>query len=94
MVKAKKGISSPQLARDLEMDAKSAWYSMTRIRQEMERQDGDSELLSGIVEADETWVGGKPRGKRKITDPPIRPTQKMVFVGAIERKSQSETRQG
>ena len=53
---AKKSISSYQLARDLDMNQKSAWYMLQRIRNEM--KDGENFILRGIVEADETYVGG------------------------------------
>ena len=60
---AKKSLSSHQLARDLGMNHKSAWYMQQRIRAEMARKEGFL-LLQGIVEADETYVGGRPRRKR------------------------------
>ena len=56
---AKKSISSYQLARDLDMNQKSAWCMNQRIRKEMDRKE--DVLLAGVVEADETYVGGKPR---------------------------------
>ena len=59
MVHAKKSLSSCQLA-DLEMNQKTAWYMQQRIR----AAAGDQgELLQGIIEADETYLGGKPRHK-------------------------------
>ena len=48
---AKKSISSCQLARDLDMNQKSAWYMEQRIRKEMERKE--DVLLAGVVEVDE-----------------------------------------
>ena len=63
MVHAKKSLSSCQLARDLEMNQKTAWYMQQRIRAAMAGDQG--ELLQGIMEADETYLGGKPRGKDK-----------------------------
>ena len=59
MVNAKKSISSPQLARDLELTRQTALYVQKRIRAQMASEQ--SELLQGIIEADETYVGGKPR---------------------------------
>ena len=59
IVNAKKSLSSCQLARDLELNQKSAWFLLQRIRASMAA--GERELLQGIVEADETYVGGKPR---------------------------------
>lgn len=86
MSNAKKSLSSHQLARDLEMNVKSAWYLMQRLRSEMQRQDGCN-LLKGIVEADETFVGGKPSSqyKNKRKGKRGRGTKKMTFLGAIQR---------
>ncbi len=53
VINAKKSISSCQLARDLEMNQKTAWYMLTRIRAEMASQE--DVLLQGIIEADETY---------------------------------------
>ena len=87
MVNAKKSLSSHQLARDLEMNAKSAWFMQQRIRAGMAAEDRP--MLQGIVEADETYVGGKPRkGNRRDDDKPNkrgRGTKKTPVIGAIER---------
>ena len=90
ILNAKKGISSRQLARDLELPVKTAWSINHRIRKAM-KQDGT--LLSGIVEMDETYVGGKPRKEAKKKDdndddfsnPRGRGTKKECVVGMIER---------
>ena len=58
MVNAKKSLSSPQLARDLELTQQTALYMQHRIHTAMPR---DQALLQGIVEADETHVGLEPR---------------------------------
>jgi len=63
MVNAKKSLSSCQLARDLNINQKTAWYMMQRIRAEMANKGG-MKLLQGIVGADETYIGGKPRGRK------------------------------
>ena len=65
MANAKKSLSSFQLARDLELNQKTAWFMQQRIRAAMASADGD--LLQGIIEADETYLGGKPRHKDKKT---------------------------
>jgi len=55
ILNAKKGISSLQLSRDLGINKNTAWYLQKRIRQVM----GDDDLfLTGIIEADETYIGG------------------------------------
>lgn len=85
---AKKSVSSHQLARDLELTQPTAWYMAQRIRRAM-ADDMYTYMLGGTVEADETYVGGRPRkgnnpkstGKSKRG----RGTDKMPVVGAVER---------
>jgi len=84
---AKKGLSSCQLARDLDVRQATAWSMGHRIRKAMKQDTG---LLSGIVEMDETYVGGKPRKETKKDDddkgnPRGRATKKECVVGMIER---------
>lgn len=85
VLKSRKGVSSYQLARYLGISDSSAWYLLTRIRREMKAQNENTSLLKGIVEADEAWVGGKPKGKRP-EGASKRPTRKMTYLGAIERE--------
>ena len=84
---AKKSLSSHQLARDLDLNQKTAWYIVTRIRAEMAKKGGA--LLEGIIEADETYIGGKPRKKNKRSDDEPakrgRGTQKTAIIGAVQR---------
>lgn len=86
---AKKSISSYQLARDLGLTQPTALYMQHRIRAEMARKS--SPLLKGILEADETFIGGKPR-RRKDDDgnlPPPSPrgrgTKKAKVLGVVQR---------
>lgn len=85
MTNAKKGISSYQLARDLSLNQKTAWSMMMRIRAEM--NNDDDIILQGIVEADETYIGSKPRGhKNKIGwNKRGRGTKKTAIIGAVQR---------
>ena len=57
----KKGISSHQLSRDIEVTQKTAWFMLHRIRKSMTQDPFLS--LSGVVEADETFVGGKNKNR-------------------------------
>lgn len=95
MLNAKKGLSACQASRDLGITRITVWYMMHRVRKAMADKDT---LLSGIVEMDETYIGGKPRKEaRKHKDdddndtplPPInkrgRGTKKECVVGMIER---------
>jgi len=60
---SKKGMSAHQLHRMLNVTYKSAWFVAHRIRYAM-GQPPLTEKLHGIVEADETYIGGKAHGKR------------------------------
>jgi transposase-like protein len=57
---SKKGMSAHQLHRMLDVTYKTAWFMFHRIREAM-RDPAFSSMLSGAVEADETYVGGKRR---------------------------------
>ncbi len=56
---SKNGVSSHELARSVGVTQKSAWFVLHRIRLAM--QTKSFEKMSGKVELDETFVGGKPR---------------------------------
>ncbi|KAF2327272.1 IS1595 family transposase [Flavobacterium daemonense] len=59
----KKGISSIQLSKELDITQKSAWFLLQRIRNCFGIDD--EEQLDGIIEADETFVGGKNKNRHK-----------------------------
>ncbi len=86
MANAKKSLSSHQLARDLGLNQKAVWRMMTCIRAEMAK---DNVLLQGIVEADETYIGGKRRKdySREDGEPRKRGrgTAKDAVLGAVAR---------
>ena len=80
MLNAKKGLSAKQLQRDLGLGGyKTAWYLCHRIREAM--GEGDIPKLGGIVEIDETYIGGRVRGKTQAHAK----KQKQVVMGAIQR---------
>jgi transposase-like protein len=60
---SRKGISANQLKRTLHVAYKTAWYLCHRIRAAV--KDADTSLLQGIVEVDETFIGGKAKNMRK-----------------------------
>ncbi|KAA6334336.1 hypothetical protein EZS27_017321 [termite gut metagenome] len=57
----KKGISSHQLSRDLGVTQKTAWFMLMRIREAMKERN--PQMLIGITQADETFVGGKNKNR-------------------------------
>jgi transposase-like protein len=89
MLNAKKSASSHQIARDIGIRQPTVWSMMHRIRVAMEHDQFHNELLHGIVEMDETYVGGKPRkGNKRGEDQPHkrgRGTDKTPVIGVVER---------
>lgn len=86
ILNAKKGLSALQLSRNIEVNKNTAWRITMQIRRAMRQQAG-RDLLTGIIEMDETYIGGKPRkgsgggGASKRG----RGTDKTPVIGAIER---------
>jgi len=62
MVESKKGISANQLKRVLGVHYKTAWYLCHRIREALAHTEIEGPTLFGIVEVDETLIGGKKKG--------------------------------
>ena len=85
---AKKSISSRELARQIDVNKDTAWRMQMQIRKAME-SEGDKQLFTGILEADECYIVGKPKkGDKKKDDddlPRCRGTKKQGVIGAVER---------
>ena len=71
LVNCKNGISSYEVARDLGITQKSAWFMLQRLRYALHDKHHDTKFGGGSkntereVEADETWVGGRIRNMHK-----------------------------
>ncbi len=78
IVESKKGISANQVKRTIGVSYKTAWYLCHRIRAAL--NEVDVQLLRGIVEADETFVGGEVHGRGRGYR-----GNKTVVVGAFQR---------
>lgn len=78
IVESKKGISANQLKRTIGVSYKTTWYLCHRIRAAL--NEVDAQLLKGIVETDETFVGGKVEGMGRCYT-----GNKTVVVGAVQR---------
>ena len=71
MMASKKGMSALQISRMLGFPYKTAWFMCHRIRESL-RETGSGGLLGGpnkVVEADETWIGGKAKNRKKHIPP-------------------------
>jgi transposase-like protein len=90
----KNGISSYELARDLGIQQKSAWFMLHRIRLAM--QTGSFEVLSGEVEVDETYIGGLARNmhksKREEKISGTGTSGKIAVMGLLERHGEVRTK--
>ena len=93
VVNCKNGVSSYEIARDLGITQKSAWHMNHRIG--LALQEGSFDKLSGHVEVDETFIGGKARNmhvaqrKRRITGTGGK--DKTVVLGVLERGGKVRT---
>jgi len=84
----KKGISSLQLSRDLNITQKTAWFLLHRIRHML--VNNAPEMLDSVVEVDETYIGGKNKNRhdnKKIEGSQGRsPSDKTPVVGVAQKQ--------
>lgn len=93
IVNCKNGISSCEIARDLGITQKSAWHMAHRIRYALHH--GSFEKMTGHIEVDETFIGGKARNmhvsqrRRRITGTGTK--DKTAVMGILERGGKVRT---
>src|ERR1700735_2504470 len=88
VVNCRNGISSCELARDLGVTQKTAWFMAHRLR--MALKDGGFELASGEFEVDESFIGGLARNMHKNKKAKITGTGgagKAIVMGLLDRKT-------
>lgn len=90
----KNGISSWEVHRAIGVTQKTAWFMMHRIR--LAKQTGTFEQLSGEVEADETFIGGKAKNmhkhKREEKIKGRGAAGKAIVMGLLERGGEARTK--
>ena len=87
-VTARKGVSSTQLSKEIRVTQKTAWFILRRLR---EACGDDSDSLRGIIEVDETYIGGREHKKHesKKLQAGRGPVGKQSVLGLRERGGKS-----
>ena len=86
MIYSSKGISSTVLGRWIGVSQKTAWKIGHAIREMMKPSHDGDPLLTGIVELDDKYVGGKPRYQENVANKRGRGTHKQCVLIAVQRQ--------
>ena len=84
---ARKGISSVQMAKELGVTQKTAWFLSQRIRECWMGNDSDNgtDQMDGVVEVDETYIGGKAKNMHAKDRAQRKQFKKEAVVGVLNR---------
>ncbi len=84
---SKKGVSSLQVSRQTGLSYESALFLMHRIRHGMAKDHENPVKMNGVIEADELYVGGKPRRDGPGRPGPIKP--KVPIIALVNRSGEA-----
>jgi len=87
MVQTRSGVSAKQLERMLGVTYKTAWRIFRQIRILMTQSGGD--MLKGVVEIDETYIGGKGKNRAHKWIQGVEEEQKEILMGMLERNGKA-----
>lgn len=85
MCASKNGVAAREIERKYDLTAKTAWFMLHRIREAM-KCEPLAGLLSGVVMADETWVGGAPKNMHHNKRPKWE-SNKTIVMSLVEKSS-------
>lgn len=86
MLKSSGGESSVEIAKKVGVSQPTAWKVMHAIREMMDLRDEIGPVLKGVVEVDETYIGGKPRKRKGVVNKRGKGTKKQPVLVMAERK--------
>lgn len=92
----KNGVSSYEIHRGIGVTQKTAWFMLQRLRLVLQEEPSSDSKLSGIIEVDETYIGGKARNmhkdKREEKIKGRGATGKAIVMGLLERDGKIRTK--
>jgi transposase-like protein len=92
LVNCKNGVSSYEIARDLGVTQKTAWFMLHRLRLAIQAKSFDK--MNGTIEVDETYIGGAARfmhaSKRKRYRPGRALNNKVAVMALLERHTKDD----
>lgn len=85
MASAKNGISAREVERQLGVTPETAWFMLHRLREAMRRESVLSDPMSGVIVADETYIGGDPENRHNWHPGKSGATDKIPVLALVEQ---------